>query len=129
MAAPFISVLMSTYNGETFLKESIESILNQTYDKIKLLLLDDGSTDGTYKIYKDYSQIDNRIEVFKNDINLGLTKSLNKLISQTNTNFIARQDADDVSDINRLEKQINFLEKNNLDACSTRAFIKETKKS
>ena len=128
MAAPFISVLMSTYNGETFLKESIESILNQTYDKIKLLLLDDGSTDGTYEIYKDYSQIDNRIEVFKNDINLGLTKSLNKLISQTNTNFIARQDADDVSDINRLEKQINFLEKNNLDACSTRAFIKETKK-
>ena len=71
---------MSIYNGENYLEKSVESILNQTYDNFEFLIINDGSNDNTDTILKDLKAIDSRIKVFDNNVNLGLTKSLNKLI-------------------------------------------------
>jgi glycosyltransferase involved in cell wall biosynthesis len=116
-----ISVIMSAYNCEDTISESIDSIVNQTYKNIELLIVDDSSSDRTYEILKKYENEYSFIKVFKNDINIGLTKSLNKLIKNSKGEFIARQDADDISFKNRLESQLFFLKENNLDACTTRA--------
>ena len=77
------------------IQNSVESILNQTYKNIELLLVDDGSTDNTYRIINLIN--DKRLKIFKNKTNIGLTKSLNFLINKANSNFIARQDSDDIS--------------------------------
>ena len=99
---------MSVYNGDKFLSSSIESILNQTYSDFELLILDDGSTDNTSKILNNY-QNHQKIRLFKNNQNIGLTKSLNLLINKSKGSYIARQDCDDLSDSKRLENQLSFL--------------------
>ena len=101
--------------------------MNQTYKNLELLVLDDGSTDNTYEILKSVK--DNRVFLFKNKKNIGLTKSLNILISKSNGNWIARQDSDDESVLNRIDKQVKFIEKYKLDACTSRAYIKNSRKS
>jgi len=103
---------MSVYNGEKYLREAIESILNQTFDDFEFLIVDDGSTDKTLEILREYAKKDSRIKVIVNQGNIGLTKSLNKAIREAKGEYIARQDADDVSMPERLEKQIEFLERN-----------------
>ena len=112
-----VSVLMSAHNSEATINESIDSILNQSYEKLEFLIIDDGSTDNTYEKIKKYKQI----KVFQNKINLGLTKSLNFLISKAKGDYIARQDADDVSHLNRIEKQMTLMERYDLDFSSARA--------
>ena len=77
---------------------------------------------------KKYNNNSNNIRVFKNNENLGLTKSLNILLSKTKGNYIARQDSDDTSDITRIEDQLSFIKKNNINACTTRARSKQTGK-
>ncbi len=116
---------MSVYNGDKFLSSSIESILHQTYSDFELLILDDGSTDNTSKILNNY-QNHQKIRLFKNNENIGLTKSLNLLINKSKGSYIARQDCDDLSDTKRLEKQLSFLLKHDLDACTTRAINKQS---
>lgn len=116
-----ISVVMSVYNSEKTVSQAIDSILNQTYSNIELLIMDDCSDDQTYEILKTYEKKYMFIKVFRNDKNIGLTKSLNSLIKKTKGSFIARQDGDDVSYKDRFEKQLNFIEKYNLDACTTRS--------
>ncbi len=123
-----VSVIMSVYNSENTLEKSIESILNQTYQDIEFLILDDCSEDNSWKILKKYNNNSNNIRVFKNNENLGLTKSLNILLSKTKGNYIARQDSDDTSDITRIEDQLSFIKKNNINACTTRARSKQTGK-
>ena len=107
-----VSVIMSVYNADKFLKESIESILNQTYENLEFIIIDDGSTDNSKKIIKEYEKLDKRIVFIQNEKNIGLTKNLNKAIELSSANYIARMDADDVSDITRIEKQIKFLQEN-----------------
>jgi len=124
---PLISVLLSVYNDDENIKKSIDSILSQSYKNIELLVIDDGSTDKTYKILNDIK--DSRLKIFRNKDNLGLTKSLNILIKKSQGQILARQDSDDISLPTRLEVQYNTLHKSQLDACTTRAFIKNTKKS
>ena len=80
MAYPRISVIMSVYNGERYLGEAIESILNQTFADFEFLIVNDGSTDGSLEIIQSYR--DERIRVINNEQNIGLTKSLNKAIRQ-----------------------------------------------
>ena len=116
-----ISILMSVYNSSKVLEESVLSILNQTYQNFEFLIVDDGSEDDSFSILKKFEMEDNRIKVFQNVKNIGLTKSLNFLSHKAGGTFLGRQDADDISLESRLEKQINFIQKNNLDACSTRA--------
>ena len=123
-----VSVIMSVYNSKDSISNSVESILNQTYEKIEFLIMDDNSNDGTFDILKEYEKKDKRIKLSRNRKNIGLTKSLNLLIAKANGNYIARQDADDVSDKHRIESQIMYLKKYNLDACTTRAYIKNTTK-
>ncbi len=101
---------MSVFNGEKYLKESVESILNQTYKDFEFIIVDDGSFDRTSEILKDYIKRDPRIKIITNEKNIGLTKSLNKAIKMAQGEYIARQDADDISSPQRLEKQIEFLE-------------------
>jgi len=105
--APEVSVLMSVYNGERYLKESIESILNQTFSDFEFIIVDDGSQDSTAMILRDYR--DPRMVLLSNEVNIGLTRSLNRGLAVVRGTFIARQDADDVSLPNRIEKQVAFL--------------------
>jgi len=107
-----VSVLMSVFNGEKYLRQSIESILNQTYKNFEFIVVNDGSFDKTGEILKEYKAKDSRIKIITNEANIGLTKSLNKALALAQGEYIARQDADDVSLSQRLEKQIGFLEKN-----------------
>jgi len=103
---------MSVFNGEDFLRESIESILNQTFKDFEFIIVDDGSTDGTKRILSEYREKDSRIEIIINEKNIGLTKSLNKALKMTKGEYIARHDADDISLSQRFEKQIEFLQNN-----------------
>ncbi len=123
-----LSVIMSVYNAQETVKKSIKSILDQSYKEFEFLILDDASTDETFNICNEFKKDDKRIELYRNDKNLGLTKSLNKLISYSNGEIIARQDSDDVSKKERLQKQLNYLYENNLDACTSRANIMDEKK-
>jgi len=120
-----ISVLLSTYNNEKTIKDSIASILKQTYKNFELLIIDDGSEDNTLQICKSFS--DSRIKLFKNDSNIGLTKSLNKVSQYATGKYLARQDGDDISLNNRLQKQIAVFNKlDNLDIVTSRAYIKNS---
>lgn len=123
---PLISVVMSVYNHENVVARAIESILNQTYKNFELLICDDFSNDNTLKIIQDFSS--SKIKIFKNNKNLGLTKSLNLLIKNSTGELIARQDADDISSIHRFQQQKKFLIKNELDAVGSRSLIINTNK-
>jgi len=107
-ATPKVTVLMSVYNGEKFLREAVDSILQQTFHDFEFLIIDDASTDSTANILQRYE--DPRIILIRNPENLGLTKSLNKGLKRAMGDFIARMDADDVSLVQRLEKQVLFMD-------------------
>jgi glycosyltransferase involved in cell wall biosynthesis len=106
-----ISVVMSVFNGEVFLGQAIESILDQSLLDFELLVIDDGSTDSTPKIISNYAQRDKRIRVVTH-ANKGRAESLNIGLGLASGRYIARMDADDVALPHRLEKQIEFMEKN-----------------
>lgn len=107
---PKISVVMSVYNGTPYLRESIESILNQTCKDFEFIIIDDGSSDNTWKIITEYANQNQQIKLFKNEENIGLTKSLNKGLKLARGEYIARQDADDVSLPDRFDLQTRFLD-------------------
>lgn len=106
-----ISVIMSVYNSEKYLKESIESILTQTYKNFEFIIIDDGSTDNSLNVISQYKKEDNRIKVITRE-NRGLVYSLNEGIALAKGEYIARMDGDDISINYRLEKQLSFLEEN-----------------
>tara|TARA_B100000427_G_C15308669_1_gene507289 strand:- start:100 stop:756 length:657 start_codon:yes stop_codon:yes gene_type:complete len=119
---------MSVYNDELTIEKSIESIINQTYKELELLIIDDASSDESLKVINKYKNKYKFIKVFKNENNKGLTYSLNKLIKDSEGEYIARQDSDDESMPNRIMEQITTVEKNNLDFCSSRALVKNSNK-
>jgi len=106
-----ISVLMPVYNGEKYLDEAITSILSQTFKDFEFVIVDDCSTDGSWKIIQKYAQQDRRIVSKRNGENLRTTKTLNEGLRITRGKYIARMDADDWSYPDRLEKQYEFMEK------------------
>lgn len=110
MGNPKVSVIMSVFNGEEYLAEAIGSILNQTFQDFEFIIVNDGSTDGTGQILESFD--DQRIIVVPNPQNLGLTRSLNTGLRMARGKYIARQDADDVSLPQRLEKEVAFLDEN-----------------
>ena len=114
-----ISVIMSYLNSEKFIKDSIDSILNQTYTNIELILLNDGSSDKSQEIVDNYK--DKRIIKLNNKSNLGVANSFNTMINYASGDYIAFMDSDDISKINRLEEQYNFIKENNLDMCGSNA--------
>lgn len=107
-----VSVVMAVYNGEKYLAQSIESILNQTFQDFEFIIIDDGSKDNSLRIIKEYQYKDCRVKIKKNKENIGLPASLNKGLKIAKGKYIARQDADDISLSNRLEVQYNYMEDN-----------------
>ncbi len=105
-----VSILMPAYNCENYIRTAIDSVLKQTYTNFELLIADDGSKDNTKQIIDSYS--DARIKRFHNEINLGYLQASNKLFTKCTGEYISFQDADDHSDLSRIEKLVNFLESN-----------------
>lgn len=106
---PKISIIMSVKNGAKDLHKSIPSILSQSYSDFEFIICDDGSTDDTLSILKEYQAKDERIVILHNDKSMGLAFSLNKCIDASKSNILARQDADDSSEPTRLERQYEFV--------------------
>jgi glycosyltransferase involved in cell wall biosynthesis len=110
--APKISLIMSVYNGEDYLAETIESVLRQTFTEWEFIIINDCSTDKTSQMLAEYAAKDNRIKVHTNETNLRLPSSLNKALSLAKGKYIARMDADDICMPDRLQKQYDFMEAN-----------------
>jgi len=123
-----VSVLLSTYNSEESIGESIDSLLSQTYKNLEILISDDGSTDSTKEICKKFQLKDERVLFFSNKKNIGLTKSLNNLAQKASGSLIARHDADDISLPYRIEEQIQFMKTKKLDAVTSRSLVKQNNK-
>jgi hypothetical protein len=109
--SPEVSVVMSVYNGALYLREAVESILSQTFSDFEFIIVDDGSTDSTWDILSKFARCDERILLFRNPENVGLTKSLNKGLRKARGRFIARQDGDDISFPERLATQMAYLQR------------------
>lgn len=120
---PDISVIMSVYNGETYLQEAIESVRKQTFQNWELVIINDCSTDLTGEMLADFALKDERIKVHTNEVNLKLPASLNKAISLCVGKYIARMDADDICLPDRLEKQYRFMEEHTDVALSSCRFM------
>ncbi|MDD3138313.1 MAG: glycosyltransferase [Lachnospiraceae bacterium] len=113
-----ISVVMPVYNGEEYLREAINSILNQTFTDFEFIIVNDGSTDGSEDIIKSYN--DSRIVYLKNDKNKGIVYSLNRGLDEVKGKYIARMDCDDISLPYRFQKQYDYMEKHpNVAVCGT----------
>lgn len=109
---------MAVYNGMPYLKNAVDSILGQTYKNFEFIVIDDASTDSSWKYLK--SKKDRRLIVLQNKKNIGLASSLNRALKKARGEFIARMDADDISLPKRLQVQLNFMNKNpKVDLCGT----------
>ena len=128
MSSQLVSVIMGVYNNEYTIKNAIESILNQSYKNIELIITDDNSSDNSISIIKNYLNQKN-IRLIVNKKNIGLTKSLNLMIEASKGKLIARQDADDISLEKRIEVQVGQINKLNLDFVSSRAKNLQTNKN
>lgn len=109
---PLVSIILPCYNVEMYVKDALESLLNQTYQNIEVIAIDDASIDQTLNIISKIAEKDTRVKVYSNDQNLKLIDTLNKAVTLCNGEYIARMDADDISFNNRIEEQLFFLEKN-----------------
>lgn len=105
-----ISVAMATYNGELYLRQQIESILNQTYKDIELIVCDDCSADETVRILDEYATHDARVKVYKNQANMGFRRNFERAISLCTGEFIALCDQDDIWEIWKLERELREID-------------------
>ena len=115
---PYLSIITGAYNVATcpYFDKSIKSILEQTFSDFEFIICDDGSSDETYSLLKQYADSDSRIRLIQNEKNLGLVATLNKCLALATGKYIARHDCDDYNAHDRFEKQIDYLEKNT-DVC------------
>jgi glycosyltransferase involved in cell wall biosynthesis len=107
-----ISVLLPVFNGEKTVLSAVKSIQAQTIPNWELIIVDDGSSDNSYQICASEAQKDQRIKLYRNPQNLGLAKTMNKLVALARGKYIAIQEQDDRSIVDRLEKEANFLDSN-----------------
>lgn len=114
-----IDILLATYNGEKYLKTQIDSILNQTYKNIRILINDDCSTDKTRDILKEYEKKDERIKVNYNEKNLGYIKNFENLLKRVENDYFMLSDQDDFWMEQKIEKSLNKLLKENADLVFT----------
>ena len=111
---PLVSVIIPIYNGEGFVEETIQSILTQTHENFELLLMNDGSTDGSLNLIEQFN--DPRIRIVTHQ-NMGLIGTLNKAIRLAKADIVARLDQDDISKPHRLEHQLRAMKNFDLDVC------------
>src|SRR5205823_3104415 len=104
---PQVTVLMTVYNGEHYLRPAMESILGQTFTDFEFLIIDDGSTDGSVEIIRSYH--DPRIRLYV-EPHRGLVPALNRGLSLARGRYIAHMDADDLADVRQLAQQVAFLD-------------------
>ena len=107
---PRISVLIGIYNCAFTLVEALDSLYAQTYQDFKIILCEDGSTDDTYAVAKEYAEKHDNIVLIRNEKNMGLNYTLNRCIEHADTEYCARMDGDDISLPTRFEKEIKFLD-------------------
>lgn len=110
MSVPLVSVVMSVLNGEAFLAEAVESILDQTFRDFEFIIIDDGSTDTSASILDSFQRNDPRVQIYHQE-NRGLIESLNRGCRLARGKYIARMDADDIAIRNRLSLQIDFMKR------------------
>lgn len=111
MNTPILSIVLPVYNGEKYVSNAIDSIINQTFSDFELIIINDGSTDSTFDVLKEYQKKDCRIKVINRE-NKGLIATLNEGFAIARGEYIARQDDDDISHPTRFEKQVRFLDRN-----------------
>ncbi|MGA3086096.1 MAG: glycosyltransferase [Thermodesulfobacteriota bacterium] len=111
-AMPKVSVIIGVFNGAKGIESALASIKDQTYDDWECIICDDGSTDSTWEVLQRITEGDSRFVLLRNSTNRGLAASLNYSISMAKGEYLARQDADDVSYPTRFEEEVAFLEKN-----------------
>jgi len=117
-----LSVILPTYNGGKYLKLAVTSILNQSFKNFEIIILDDGSTDGSIDVLRSFN--DKRIQILSDGKNRGLSYRLNEGIKLSKGQYLARMDADDISFPDRFEKQLDYLENNpTVDLLSTRVVV------
>lgn len=109
-----ISVIVPVYNGEKYLIDSLDSVLNQTYKNLEIILVDDGSTDGSLDILKHYEKIDYRVKVLTRK-NGGICMAMKLGVMISKGKYIARHDCDDINSLDRYEKQLEYLKNNDCD--------------
>lgn len=105
-----VTIAIPIYNGAPYLRDAIHSVLNQSYKEWRLLLIDDGSTDDSLSIMREFEALDARIRVISDGQNRGLVARLNESVALTETKYYARMDADDIMYITRIEEELCFLE-------------------
>jgi len=129
MRKPVVSVLMPAFNAEEYISAAIESILQQSFSNFELIILNDGSSDRTSQIIDEFT--DNRIRKIDNPRNQGLVKARNQLVSAAKGSYIAFLDSDDIALPNRLQAQVDFLDRNQADICggAYEAFYEASKKT
>jgi glycosyltransferase involved in cell wall biosynthesis len=115
---PLISVVLPVFNAEKYVTEAVQSILDQTFSNFELILINDGSTDGSLKILKKFKKNDNRVVLISRK-NKGLVASLNEGISLARGEWIARMDADDIALPQRFECQLKWLDETQADICGS----------
>src|SRR5258706_6357127 len=104
MNSSLVSVVMCTYNGSRFVAEQIESICNQTYSQLQIIIVDDASADNTYEIVKQWANKDKRIQSYRNERNLGFNLNFNNACKLATGEFIAIADQDDIWELTKVEK-------------------------
>lgn len=128
---PLISILVPVYNVERFLSSALNSIAAQSYNNIEVIIIDDCSSDSTADIAADFCARDSRFRLFRNKNNLQIAESLNKALVESNGQFIARCDGDDIMAYDRIEKQLEYLRNNpeiSLVGCSAIAIDEDDNK-
>ena len=122
-----VSVIIPVYNSSKYLKECIDSVLNQTYKNLEIIIIDDNSTDDSVEIINSYK--DRRIKLIKLKKNSGVSICRNKGIELAKGDYITFIDSDDYWNLNKIKKQVKFIEKNNYAFIySNYAFLKKGKK-
>ena len=106
---PLVSVLIPTYNVGDFINQAISCIQNQSYSNFEIVVVDDGSSDGTYEILQEIQNADSRLRLFRNDVNSGIVTSLNYGISKFRGEYIMRMDGDDLCHYQKIEVQLDYL--------------------
>ncbi|WP_416445589.1 glycosyltransferase family 2 protein [Leeuwenhoekiella sp. A16] len=117
MSKPLVSVITPLYNGATFLKDAVQSVLAQSYENWELIIIDDASTDESYLVAQALAESDNRITVKKLSENLGAGNARNQGLAVAKGDYIAFLDADDIWKFSKLEKQIKFMKEHDALIC------------
>lgn len=106
---PLVSVVMPVYNAEAYLSQAIDSILSQSYQNFEFIIVDDASTDNSWKILKEYASKNSQIRLIRNKWNEKQARAVTRAMDEANGDYIARMDADDISFPHRLEMQVAYL--------------------